>query len=335
MAARVREFLLRTLLVISGSALGLVALFWLLPRLRGENPLRLEPPPCFEVGSSYHHRFRANCAETLNTPKGPVPFVTNEDRLRDRPRAEILAAPSRVLLAGDSVVEGWWLGEEDTLSQRLSSAFPSRRFVNAGLRSTGPLFQASRLPTLLAAYRPRALVYLLNENDQLDDRLACALAESTAGAPAQWRYRTADFDLPAWATWMKGSPGQALRQELYRRRWRDLVNGAAGNACDPCAGLSELQRIAGEAKVPLRVARLEYRNYLGGGPYFAEPGARAVQAECLRALGIRAATLNFGWTNEAERERLFWPGDSHPNPAGMAHLAGLLQRMLEKGGALE
>ena len=343
-----RENLHRALLALVSTLLGLtiaVPLYgwlngWLGGRLSGENPLRLQPPPCFEVGAPFHHRFRADCEETLLTPNGPVPFRTNEDGLRELARATVTAHPRRALFLGDSVVEGWWLAHEQALTTHLNRAQKNTYFINAGLRSTGPLFTARRLPALIAAYKPRAILYLLNENDVLDDRIACALAESRAGPPSTWSFTAEDFSLPGWASWPPARasglyPVRSLHQAGYRARWRELVRSPAAAACEPCAGLREIQRLAKEAGTELKVARLKYQEYMGGGPYFQEPEAPSQQTACLSELGIRAATVEIRWADEAERERLFWPRDAHPSPAGMLVLAERLQRMLEKGGALE
>jgi len=305
-----------------GFAFGLLLVFGI-ERFFFSRDYREELPPCLEIGEPYHHRFRANCTGELATPTGTVPFSVNDDGFRDLPRAQILKQRQRVLVAGDSFVEGWWVAADQALPSLLSAALPSKYFINAGLRSTGPVLQSARLKPLLEAYRPQLLLWVLNDTDGLDDRFACAVAKNGGG-----------FGAPEFAMqgWRKGiaellgntSAGDRVRRAAYLEEWQRLVDSPAAAGCDACRGVRDFQRLAKAAGVKMFVV------YLAKG--FPDPGRNYAQArpprqellECLAKEGLTP------YLAAVEGENYYWEGDFHLNPEGLASLAGALAAQLKE-----
>ncbi len=147
----------------------------------------LELPPCFIIGGDWHHYFQPGCRGKLSNG---VEYVINSDGLRERERSEI--GPGAVLLLGDSMVEGKSLPFADTLGQNLERRI-GRKFINAGVRSRGPVVESLQLAAIIDSYKPSFLIWALNENDADDDRLAYALAEEHDANGVPTKLNTADF----------------------------------------------------------------------------------------------------------------------------------------------
>ncbi len=307
--------------VASGAAVG-----WLVARalepLVHESDLRFQPPPCFEIGEPYHHRYRARCTEMMDTPRGPVSFTVNEDGLRELPRAAILRDSHRVLLLGDSYVEGWWAPEGTDLSAQLGARIPGEHFINGGLRSSGPIMQAVRLAALLPVYRPERVLWFLNDTDGADDRLACALLREPTAPAEKMAFSTEDFILAGFraklAALFDGTPlAHRIRAAAYASTWRELQRSAKAERCGACRGVSEVARVAREAGVPLLAV------YLPAAPgglravYAGEASPKAGIEKCLKEAGVREAPLALDGLSAAEQESLFWENDFHLNPEGL------------------
>jgi hypothetical protein len=319
--------LLVAILLATGAGGGWAAA-QMLELLVNEPDARYRLPPCFEVGAPFHHRFRAGCAGMEETPEGPVPFSVNEDGLRDAPRAQLLQHPRRVLVLGDSSVEGWWVAGEQALPAMLGARIPKAYFVNAGLRSTGPLMQAARLASLLPKYKPTGVLWVLNGTDGADDRLACALLKDP-GAPAERQELGVDdfaYDGGAAGRLLEGTPlGDRLRRAAYEREWKKLVSGPGAARCAPCAGVREFARIARAARVPVLAAYLPGNPFGGRSIYEDVPSPRESLTECLRAEGIGLLTPVLGGGSDTETRALFWEDDFHLDAAGLAAASELLE----------
>lgn len=287
-------------------------------------------PPCFEVGSPYHHRFRPGCTGKLATPAGPVQIEINEDGLREAPRRHVLAHPLRVAVLGDSFVEGWWASNEQALGSLLTRELPGAYFINAGLRSTGPRLQATRLSEVLRAYRPAGVLWLLNDTDALDDRFACAAALDPAAPAEKLELGTPEFRIDGWrakavALLGESAPGARLRRRFYEQNWRGLVEGESARRCG-CRGVEEVKRVAARAGVPLLAF---YITSEAIRPLAHYAGAEALREE-LRACLTRAE-IPFqpagppASVSPAEVEKYYlWDNDFHFNPEGTAMLAARL-----------
>ena len=314
--------------------MGAVSFFTLVHQLRFADSYRWELPPCFEVGAPFHHRFQPSCQGPMNTPQGPVSLFTNEDSLRDAPRAEILEKPNRVLLLGDSNVEGWWLSPAQTLGALLSAEFPETYFINGGLRSTGPLFQAQYFDRLLDTYEPRSVILLMNDTDTSDDKLACALAEDINLSPEAWKYSLDDFELGPWEGRLVGTlgnteAGRRLKTHYYRERWAKFVASERGQRCETCLGLKEMNRLAKKRGVPLRVIYFKMREEKMASHYPLDASALERYLRCFEELKIPFFVLDNNRLSAEEVERYFWPNDFHRNPEGMAYFVAQITPALE------
>jgi hypothetical protein len=113
--------------------------------------------------------FYPGCHDEVSTPDGRTFSIdTNEDGFRDRGRAAYGGGAVAVL--GDSHAEGFALPIEDSLSRQLekTGAF-DYPLLNIGYRATGPDEQLRILTYAKARYDIKGLVWVLTENDILDD----------------------------------------------------------------------------------------------------------------------------------------------------------------------
>lgn len=314
----------------------LLASFVIYRRGAFSQDFRWDLPPCFEAGAPFHHRFRPNCREFVRTPQGRVEFQTNEDGLRDLPKELLLSLPNRVLLLGDSFVEGWWLREDQAINTRLRELDPKKYFINAGLRGSGPLFQARRLGPLLESYKPKEVVAVLDDTDIFDDRLACAVATSKEGDPRDWSFAAPEFEAPGWQSFLLDRVAgwrmePRLREYFYGRRLAKLIDSSSAGTCDPCRGLESLRDTAAAAHVKFRALLLDLGRR---GPEEATEGpqgtSEALQA-CLRNLRIPFFALRFDEFTKAEEDKYLWGAGPYLNPLGVQYWAA---RIDEAGAPL-
>lgn len=291
---------------------------------------RWDLPPCFEAGEPFHHRFRPNCRENVRSPQGNVLFQTNEDGLRDLPKELLLSLPNRVLLLGDSFVEGWWLREDQAFPTRLRELEPQKYFINGGIRASGPLFQARRLPQLLADYQPKEVIAVLDDSDIYDDQLACAVAKDRAGDPRGWNFGAPEFQAPGWESFvldrLAGTRFQGrLRDYFYGRRLESLVESKEAKECDPCLGLQSLQASAAEKNVAFRALLLDLGSRAGlDGTTHAAGATEAIQT-CLRNLRVPFFTLRFDELSAEEQNKYFWGAGAYFNPLGVQYWASKVE----------
>jgi hypothetical protein len=270
----------------------------------------------------------------MNTPQGPVELFTNEDSLRDAPRAEIMVKPDRILLLGDSNVEGWWLSQAQTLGAQLNLTYPDTYFINGGLRSTGPLFRLQAFRPLIEIYQPRSVVFILNDTDPTDDKLACATAENITAPPGEWRFSAGEFEQGVWERrfidiFNNTYPGHLVKMRFHRRRWNELVASERAKLCEPCLGLKEMSRVAKSMKVPLQVIYFKMREGDNTGHYPLDLSGRETYLACLEELKIPFFVLDNGRLSPEEMERYFWPQDTHRNPEGVRYFADQIIPALE------
>ncbi len=300
-----------------------------------ENDPRGELPPCFEVGAPFHHRFRPNCVGELKTPRGPKPFSVNEDGLRELPRPHVLKSEKRVLVMGDSYVEGWWASQEESLSSLLRERFPGIFFINGGGRSTGPVMQAERLRELLRVYRPQGVIWFLNDTDSLDDRFACAIAENPDAPAGQLRFGTPEFELGSWQSGLASllgstASGQRLRRRFYLEKWISLAEGESALRCDACRGVRNFKQLLKEADLPLLTFYLFSSEGLAHTQYSKGGSLRLELFSCLEESGIQAIAAGLKDMSAEEVERYVWEGDFHFNPEGIAMLTAQVVPTVEK-----
>jgi hypothetical protein len=311
-------------------AVVLVASFAFYRRGAFSQDYRWDLPPCFEAGEPYHHRFKPNCRESVRTPQGRVEFQTNEDGLRDLPKELLLSLPNRVLLLGDSFVEGWWLREDQAINTRLRELDPKKYFINAGLRASGPLFQARRLPELLDHYKPKEAVIVLDDTDIYDDRLACAVAKGREGDPSTWSFAAPEFESPGWQRFLLARfegwrMEPRLREYFYGRRLANLVNSDEAKACDPCLGLQSLKANAEAKKVKFRALLLDLGHRASDETYNNAPGTVEAIQTCLRNLHVPFFAVRFDELTPAEENKYFWGVGAYLNPLGIQWWAAKIE----------
>jgi hypothetical protein len=213
----------------------------------------LEIPPCFRIGGPLHHYFEPGCQ---GVSRSGIEYVINEDALRDRPRQEL--GQGAVMVLGDSLVEGKGLAFADTISQKLESRF-GRTFINAGVRSRGPVIQSLALQELIGTYEPSFLLWVLNENDVDDDKLAYALQTESDENGVPVTLGTEDFDRVAWIGGLRSRIGglggilDFLVYASYARAVKDLVDRPE-TGFEACGGINRGLRIADEGNLPVLLA---------------------------------------------------------------------------------
>jgi len=297
-----------------------------------EEKLRARIPPCFEVGVPFHHRFFANCKGRLDTPSGAVDFFTNQDRIRDRSRTEILSHKNRLMVLGDSFVEGWWSDLEHSLSSALRARIPGTYFINAGLRSTGPIFQAAYLEDLVRVYKPSTILWLLNDTDPVDDRFACAVAVNMKEKPNRRIFGAPEFELNAWQKnflrlFGDSHLSERLRLIFYRLTWNAVLR--ENRKCDPCQGTNEISSIARKEGVSLRPIFLQLDSSKFTGHYKEHSSDSKGLLQCLANEGLKTLIVDFQKISSSERDSWFWKNDFHLSREGTFKLAEIIARETE------
>ena len=125
-----------------------------------------------EASPSLPHRvFRANCRTSVSGLDGnSFAIETNEDGLRERPRGEF--QQGALALLGDSHVEGFAFNIESSVGRRLEKhgiGAGGLKTLNFGFRGTGPSEQLRLFLRARAHYQIRGLLWILTENDVLDE----------------------------------------------------------------------------------------------------------------------------------------------------------------------
>jgi hypothetical protein len=120
--------------------------------------------PCFGVwhapGSSFRHVTREFSCH----------YQANAWGMRDRERDKAARSDPRVVVLGDSFIEGWGVATPDRMSDRLESA-TGREYLNFGTSgSFGPTQYLMLYSRFARQFEPSALIIaLLPDNDFLDD----------------------------------------------------------------------------------------------------------------------------------------------------------------------
>ena len=107
---------------------------------------------------------------TINTPLGKISYETNSHGMRDRPRDERSSAAERVVVLGDSFVEGYCVEESDRVTDVLEER-TGVEFLNFGTSGSFGSIQEWLLYQHLAIRfdHTRVFVFLLPENDFSDN----------------------------------------------------------------------------------------------------------------------------------------------------------------------
>lgn len=215
-------------------------------------------PTCLRWEAPEHHRYAPNCQGHFTYKGAQIDFSSNEDGLRERPRALIRAG--QVLVLGDSMVEGWGITREAAIPARLEASLGKelkKQFINGAIRSSGTVLQSQRALRLLSIYKPRHVVWFLNDYDVLDDRFAYALAtkRDAAGVPSEFGLR--DMEAAGWIEPFRRlekvfPDGWALLSHLaYRWAVDSLTERQPEEPGMLCAGIKRVERAAAAFKAPV------------------------------------------------------------------------------------
>lgn len=180
-----------------------------------------------DIDSRFGVWHKANAAVTVDTPQGPVTYETNAQGMRDRPRAEKSTAAERVVVLGDSFIEGSYVEESDRITDVLEKT-TGVEFLNFGTSGNFGSIQEWLLYEHLAKNfdHSRVCVFLLPANDFTDN-------DPAMNPPARYRpylqetAGTYKVSYPvAFAPATTGmsrtmSPGRIFRHMLYNH-WYSL-----------------------------------------------------------------------------------------------------------------
>ena len=115
--------------------------------------------------------FRPNCRTRVESYDGTdFEISTNEDGLRDRPRDEF--RDGAIALLGDSHAEGFTFDVQYSVGRRLEALSGGKlgaKIANMGFRGTGALEQLAIFRWVHPHYNVKGVIWILNENDILDD----------------------------------------------------------------------------------------------------------------------------------------------------------------------
>lgn len=318
---RICALSLFSLLVIAASA----EVFFRLP---SQQVSESRAGACLRFREGPHHEFLPNCREFVPTPAGPVEYKTNEDGLRDAPRAAF--AGGAFVMLGDSKVEGWWLGPEQTLGARLTPLLEPTlggdRLLNAGLRYSGPSMHLDRLRRARPHYPARGVLLFLNGSDVLDETLAHAVATARDETGAPTALGLADLRMPRWldrAIELTGGHSRlllSLRHRFYDRNVKQLVGNHPPSDTVLCSSVNAIA----QQGLPIVTIVLPLGPNIGAFPYMGtaiEEAAFAKMVECARAASASLIDLR-GRLSEAPS--LYWSTHRNMNALGVAHLAEVL-----------
>lgn len=293
------------------------------------------PQPCVISDELTHHRYQPDCSFTQATDFGPVRYHFNGDGLREREREEFSGANALVVL-GDSIVKGLFLNAPDTLSSRLETAEgETRKFINAGVRFTGPTSQAAIfLRDILPNYPVKGVIWLLNEGDAADERLLRSEAVELDETQTPLRFLLNDKDPyggDAFSDFLDSVPisGQGMRYLV--RAWKfhvfsQRLKSVPASKEVLCGGIFRLANALKEKKIPiLLVISPHYeegirRNWMGE-PF--QPSDTDQMLACGREAGI--ATLDL--RTEKLKKEWYFEDHMHFRPEGIRWLAGRLREL--------
>lgn len=277
-------------------------------------------PPCLEIADPFHHRYIPGCSGIFRA-KGapPVEYRINSLGMRERELSSLPEKRQRLLLIGDSSVEGHGVAWEDTLSQQLERRLPGWTVINGGIRSSGPILQRLRFERLMNEVKPSAVIWYFTENDFQEDRLHMAIGRSPDRDGIPTEFSTEDFagTAPSGSGLLRLPPlswiMDLMRLQTYDHNVRTLLEKVPAESVPTCQALSQVVSRAQNAKVPLRFALIP----LGPEnktPYWELGFSRL--ADCPQVKGQ--------WLDlrpHLNASESFIPGDTHPGPAGVNRMA--------------
>ncbi len=306
----------------------------ILVRLQGKQSLP-HGQPCIVSDELTHHRYQPDCSFNKYTDYGLVRYQFNVDGLRERDRDEFTGSNTLVVL-GDSIVKGLFLKSSDTLSRRLEAAKgETRKFVNAGVRFTGPTTHAAIfLRDVLPHYQVRGVIWLLNEGDAADERLLRSEAAELDENQMPLRFLLNDKDPyggDAISDFLDSMPIPGQGMTYLVRAWKfhifsQRIKSVPATKEVLCGGIFKLANALRKKKIPiLLVISPHYeegirRNWMGE-PF--QPRDTDQMLACGREAGV--ATLDL--RTENLKSHWYFEDHMHFRPEGIQWLSGRLREL--------
>lgn len=129
---------------------------------------------CRKKHPSLHHVLTPNCAGVVETKDYKFDFATNSHGLKDDDIA--LKKPEgvyRVMILGDSYVEGWGAGQEEGIVEVAESILNTEggkvEVINAGVSSYSPILELEYLRTRGLSFEPDLVIVMVDPNDMHDE----------------------------------------------------------------------------------------------------------------------------------------------------------------------
>ncbi len=152
---------------------------FLLPQLGMSKDIRLPDPVL-------HHSFTPGSETMMNSQEFKVYYKINKFGLRDKEIEPKKTGVFRILVLGDSVVEGWGVDLEDSwvkqLEKNLNENFGEGKFevINGGVASYSPLLYYLFLKEKGLKLQPDLVIMMMDMGDPSDDYAYTKLASFTS-----------------------------------------------------------------------------------------------------------------------------------------------------------
>jgi hypothetical protein len=268
-----------------------------------------------------HHSFKAGCKESYNVENKIIEYSINEAGMRERPLNEI--AKDRILLMGDSNVEGHGINFPHTISQTLERLLASPKgpsILNGGLRFSGPLLERLRIHALVEKLHPQKILWFFSESDSVDDRLFEGLATKRDAIGLPIEFSTEDFDrsrlnFPPWIErFFSEKTLHFFRVFKYSR-----VVGSISQRIDPgnigsCRAISETKKFLEQRKISLSFVILPL------GPNQKEKSFAESFQNIVNCLPKDVPLLDLRISLPMDDSR-YLRGDTHPSEKGTEFIA--------------
>jgi hypothetical protein len=145
-----------------------------------DHPMVLDEGPVVALAPAPSHTLLVVC----NEGSGWVTWETDDHGFRSRSGNET-AGPAQIALIGDSFTLGECVNEDETVAGRLRRRWRFTR--NFGVAGSGPLHQLAVLREYASRYRPRVVVWIYYEANDLSD------FEDELASPLLTRYLEAGY----------------------------------------------------------------------------------------------------------------------------------------------
>lgn len=267
--------------------------------------------PCANFIAPFQLGNKKNCAGEMISPRGRISFYSNEDGLRDLARDDILKNSQKIMVLGDSLVEGGWLKSEETIPHQLQEKIPGKYFINAGLRERGPLWQVPFLKSILPIYQPQDILWFIDALSAESDQVACQVL----GDPTKSK-DLFERDMSRGA-WLGERLATKLRAKSYEKSRKAMAYAEGESLSCHCAGIRQMKDFAhknGLSVFPVAVVR-DKDSYLKKIQLCLDDWGRGMRPFLILDL--------------SNRPEFFYAGSDQLNPLGAQELAREIARRTE------